>query len=156
MKLTKIFSVLALLMVMVTFAQKNMKIDYSMYPKAKDGYEQKIITLKTLPNEDNYSVEIFAGKKTLVDSCNHFFLAGAFEQKTVDGWGYDYFNFESNGNVGGTLMGCFDNKSVEKIIHAQSIQTRYNSKLPIVVYVPKGYTLEYRIWKADEKLNLVK
>ena len=156
MKLTKIFSVLALLMVMVTFAQKNMKIDYSMYPKAKDGYEQKIITLKTLPNEDNYSVEIFAGKKTLVDSCNHFFLAGVFEQKTVDGWGYDYFNFESNGNVGGTLMGCFDNKSVEKIIHAQSIQTRYNSKLPIVVYVPKGYTLEYRIWKADEKLNLVK
>ena len=156
MKLTKIFSVLALLMVMLTFAQKNMKIDYSMYPKAKDGYEQKIITLKTLPNEDNYSVEIFAGKKTLVDSCNHFFLAGVFEQKTVDGWGYDYFNFESNGNVGGTLMGCFDNKSVEKIIHAQSIQTRYNSKLPIVVYVPKGYTLEYRIWKADEKLNLVK
>ena len=124
MKLRKVFSVLALLMVMVTFAQKNMKIDYSMYPKAKDGYEQKIITLKTLPNEDNYSVEIFAGKKTLVDSCNHFFLAGAFEQKTVDGWGYDYFNFESNGNVGGTLMGCFDNKSVEKIVHAQSIQTR--------------------------------
>ncbi|MGV0947134.1 ecotin family protein [Empedobacter falsenii] len=156
MKLRKVFSVLALLMVMVTFAQKNMKIDYSMYPKAKDGYEQKIITLKTLPNEDNYSVEIFAGKKTLVDSCNHFFLAGAFEQKTVDGWGYDYFNFESNGNVGGTLMGCFDNKSVEKIVHAQSIQTLYNSKLPIVVYVPKGYTLEYRIWKADEKLNLVK
>ena len=156
MKLRKVFSVLALLMVMVTFAQKNMKIDYSMYPKAKDGYEQKIITLKTLPNEDNYSVEIFAGKKTLVDSCNHFFLVVVFEQKSVDGWGYDYFNFESNGNVGGTLMGCFDNKKKKKIVHAQSIQTRYNSKLPIVVYVPKGYTLEYRIWKADEKLNLVK
>lgn len=156
MKLRKVFSFLALLMFMVTFAQKNMKIDYSMYPKAKDGYEQKIITLKTLPNEDNYSVEIFAGKKTLVDSCNHFFLAGSFEQKTVDGWGYDYFNFESDGNVAGTLMGCSDNKSVEKIVHAKSIQTRYNSKLPIVVYVPKSYTLEYRIWKADEKLNLVK
>lgn len=156
MKLRKVFSFLALLMFMVTFAQKNMKIDYSMYPKAKDGYEQKIITLKTLPNEDNYSVEIFAGKKTLVDSCNHFFLAGSFEQKTVDGWGYDYFNFESDGNIAGTLMGCSDNKSVEKIVHAKSIQTRYNSKLPIVVYVPKSYTLEYRIWKADEKLNLVK
>lgn len=115
MKLRKVFSFLALLMFMVTFAQKNMKIDYSMYPKAKDGYEQKIITLKTLPNEDNYSVEIFAGKKTLVDSCNHFFLAGSFEQKTVDGWGYDYFNFESDGNIAGTLMGCSDNKSVEKL-----------------------------------------
>lgn len=156
MKLTRVFSVLALLMFTISFAQKNNKIDYSMYPKAKDGYEQKIITLKTLPNEENYSIEIFAGKKTLVDTCNNFFLAGSFEQKTVDGWGYDYFNFESNGNVAGTLMGCFDNKSVEKIVHAQSIQTRYNSKLPIIVYLPKGYTLEYRVWKADEKFNLVK
>ncbi len=141
---------------MVTFAQKNSKTDYSMYPKAKDGYEQKIITLQTLPNEDNYMVEIFGGKKTMVDSCNNFFLNGNFEQKTVDGWGYDYLNFESNGNVGGTLMGCLNNKSVEKIVHAPSTQVRYNSKLPIVVYIPKGYTLEYRIWKADEKLNLVK
>lgn len=38
----------------------------------------------------------------------------------------------------------------------KSLQTRYNSKLPIVVYVPKGYVLEYRIWKADEKLTTVK
>lgn len=156
MKLTKVFSVLALFIAMVSFAQKNSKTDYSMYPKAKKGYEQKIITLETLPDEDNYKVEIFAGKKTMVDSCNNFFLTGGFEQKTVDGWGYDYYDFESNGNVGGTLMGCFDNKSVEKIVHAQSLQTRYNSKLPIIVYLPKGYTLEYRIWKADEKLNLVK
>ena len=32
----------------------------------------------------------------------------------------------------------------------------YNSKLPIVVYVPDGYSLEYRIWKANDKLILVK
>ncbi|MFV0151715.1 ecotin family protein [Empedobacter stercoris] len=156
MKFRKVFSILAILMVMVSFAQKNNKMDYSMYPEAKEGYEQKIIVLQPQTNEENYSVEIFAGKKVMVDSCNRFFLSGNFDQKTVEGWGYNYINFESNGNVGGTMMMCPDNQSVEKTIYAQSLQTRYNSKLPIVVYVPKGYTLEYRIWKADEKLNLVK
>jgi ecotin len=28
---------------------------------------------------------------------------------------------------------------------------RYNSKLPVVVYVPKGVTVKYRIWKAAEE-----
>ena len=153
--MTKLFSIVALILTTLSFAQKS-KIDYSMYPKAKTGYEQKVITLKTLPNEDNYSVELFVGKKTAVDTCNNFFLAGNFEEKTVDGWGYNFYQFESNGNVAGTLMGCMNNKTVEKTVHAKSLQTRYNSTLPIVVYVPKGFTLEYRIWKADEKLTTVK
>ena len=155
MKLTKIFSVLALLMVMVTFAQKS-KTDYSMYPKAKNGFKQKIITLKTLTNEDDYEVELFVGKKSKVDNCNRFFLAGEFAEKNVEGWGYNYYDFKSDGNVAGTMMGCLNSKEVEKTIHAQTIKTRYNSKLPIVVYVPKGFTLEYRIWKADKQLTLVK
>ena len=142
-------------MATLSFAQKS-KIDYSMYPKAKDGFEQKVITLKTLPNESNYEVELFVGKKMLVDTCNNFFLTGIFDEKTVDGWGYNYYQFETNNNVAGTLMGCQDQEKTEKTVHAQAIKARYNSKLPIVVYVPKGFSLEYRIWKAEKKLNLVK
>ncbi|RQW83332.1 MAG: proteinase inhibitor I4 serpin, partial [Methylococcus sp.] len=26
---------------------------------------------------------------------------------------------------------------------------RYNSKLPVVVYVPKGNEVRYRVWRAD-------
>jgi ecotin len=26
---------------------------------------------------------------------------------------------------------------------------RYNSKLPVVVYVPEGFEVRYRIWRAD-------
>jgi len=30
---------------------------------------------------------------------------------------------------------------------------RYNSRLPIVVYVPEGTELRYRIWKAEAELK---
>lgn len=30
---------------------------------------------------------------------------------------------------------------------------RYNSKLPVVVYVPDGLEVSYRIWGADEKIG---
>ncbi len=154
--MTKLFSVLALIIATFTFAQQANKIDYSMYPKAKEGYKQKVITLKSLPNEEDYSVEIFAGKKMNVDSCNHFSLIGNLDEKSVEGWGYSYYNFETKGESMSTAMGCLDNKSIEKNVHAESKQVRYNSRLPIVVYVPNGYTLEYKIWKADKKLTLVK
>ncbi len=153
--MTKLFRVLALIVATLTFAQSK-ETNFSMYPKAKTGFEQKMIHLKTLENENDYEVELFIGKKTKVDTCNHFFLAGNFEDKTVDGWGYNYYQFVTDGNIAGTMKGCLDNKSFEKSVYAQTIKTRYNSNLPIVVHVPNGYTLEYRIWKADKELTLVK
>jgi ecotin len=34
----------------------------------------------------------------------------------------------------------------------QPLLINYNSKLPVVVYVPEGMDLKYRIWKAG-KIN---
>ncbi|WP_313384925.1 ecotin family protein [Chishuiella sp.] len=158
MKLTKLFSLIILLSSMITFGQKSKQkeIDISMYPKAEKGYVQKVIYLETLAKEDDYNVELFIGKLEAVDKCNNHFLLGNLEEKTIDGWGYNYFQFNSEGQIAGTLMGCSDNKKIDKIVYAQPVKTRYNSKLPIVVYIPKGYSLEYRIWKAGNKLIIVK
>lgn len=76
---------------------------------------------------------------------------GSLEEETVNGWGYTYYEFNSKGDIAGTLMGCPDNKKVKKFITAQSQLFRYNSKLPIVVYVPKGMEVKYRIWEASSK-----
>lgn len=156
MKFTKLFSLIILLTSMITFGQQKTKTDLSMYPKAKTGYTQKVIKLNQLPNEDDYNVELFIGKKSSVDTCNNHFLIGNIEEKVVDGWGYNYYDFESDGQIAGTLMGCADNKKVTKLVYAQPTKINYNSKLPIVIYVPDGYSLEYRIWKANDKLILVK
>jgi ecotin len=32
---------------------------------------------------------------------------------------------------------------------ASSGPVRYNSKLPVVVYVPEGLEVRYRLWKAE-------
>jgi ecotin len=32
---------------------------------------------------------------------------------------------------------------------------RYNSRLPVVVYVPEGVEVRYRIWRADPEAKVV-
>ena len=39
---------------------------------------------------------------------------------------------------------------VKAFVTAAPLQIRYNSRLPIVVYVPEGYEIRYRIWQASE------
>ncbi|MCG8509052.1 MAG: ecotin family protein, partial [Rhodospirillales bacterium] len=33
---------------------------------------------------------------------------------------------------------------------------RYNSRLPVVVYVPQEAEVRYRIWRADEEMSVMK
>lgn len=121
--------------------------DTSMYPEVKSGLERVIINLPELKEEENYEIELIVGKWAEVD-CNHHTLLGEFEEETIDGWGYNYFNFETNGEMMSTRMACPDQKLENKLINAQSVKTRYNSKLPIVVFVPEGYTVSYKLWNS--------
>jgi ecotin len=119
------------------------------FPAAKQGMQRYVITLENKANESDYKVEVFAGKTMKVD-CNHHGLIGNFETKTVKGWGYTYYNFQSKGRTTSTLMGCPDNTLKDAFI-ASSKALRYNSKLPLVVYVPEGFEVRYRIWERQEK-----
>lgn len=145
---------LALMMVLIgSVSITNAQTDKStaMYPQAKEGYKRVEIYVPEKKNEFDYKVEITVGKYEEVDNCNNFFLMGSLEEETVKGWGYTYYEFESKGDIAGTLMRCPDDKKVTKFVTGQSELIRYNSKLPIVVYVPKGMTVKTRIWKADKK-----
>lgn len=145
---------LALMMALIgSVSITNAQTDKStaMYPQAKEGYERVEIYVPEKKNEFDYKVEITVGKYEEVDNCNNFFLMGSLEEETVKGWGYTYYEFESKGDIAGTLMRCPDDKKVTKFVTGQSELIPYNSKLPIVVYVPKGMTVKTRIWKADKK-----
>ncbi|QTV06833.1 serine protease inhibitor ecotin [Faecalibacter bovis] len=132
-----------------SFAQ--MKEDIKMFPKPDKDQVQKVIRVEPRDNENDFMIEIMIGKKTMTDSCNNHFLMGKLEENNLEGWGYSYYNFTTDGNIAGTLMGCSDNKSVEKIVYSPSEKVRYNSRLPIVIYTPKGYEVNYRIWSASDK-----
>lgn len=54
-----------------------------------------------------------------------------------------------------TLMACPDGKRTEAFVPVvgDGFMLRYNSKLPIVLYVPKDIEVRYRIWSASDKVE---
>ncbi len=77
------------------------------------------------------------------------------EMKTQDlqGWGYNYYEVESKGETAGTLMGCLDKKQTKKFVTLKPEIVRYNSKLPLVFYVPKDIEVRYRILRPDAAMK---
>jgi ecotin len=41
----------------------------------------------------------------------------------------------------------------EKFVSGAPLLIRYNSRLPVVIYAPKGLEIRYRIWQAPQKTN---
>lgn len=150
--------VMLLAMVLVSFAgvasaqskkvmEEREKI-LAPYPKAENGMERHVIFLDKKSDESALKVEIIPGKVMNVD-CNHHTLMGKLQEKDVQGWGYTYYEFTSNGQTRSTMMACNKPKE-DRFVSAQTQLVRYNSKLPIVVYAPKGYDIKYRVWKAGK------
>lgn len=134
----------------VSNADKEMyEQDKAVFPKTLDGYDRFVIDLPRKENENKFEVEILVGKTDKFD-CNNQMLNGTFETKTIEGFGYDYYVFNSDGTIASTLMGCPDNTKTEKFI-SQSEKVRYNSKLPVVIFAPKGFEVKYNIWSAGQE-----
>jgi ecotin len=56
--------------------------------------------------------------------------------------------------MGGTLRASITQQPKEErfiTIGGDPFLIRYNSRLPVVVYVPKGVEVKYRVWSAGER-----
>lgn len=146
--------VLTLVVAMSGFSQD--KVDSKIFPEPKEGYKQVIIDLQSKKNEDVLKLEIIVGKNAKVDKCNQFFLAGDLKSQDLKGYGYTYYNFISDGTIAGTKKGCMDNELIEKFITGQPKIIDYNSKIPVVIYVPNDMEVQYRFWKTKSKWTSVK
>ncbi|HRO76739.1 MAG TPA: ecotin family protein [Crocinitomicaceae bacterium] len=136
------------------FAQ-NTK-DISMFPEPTEGFKKVVIYLPEKKNEDLLQLEIVVGKNAEVDKCNNHFLMGDLKEMDLSGWGYTYYNFKSSGDIAGTKMGCPTNETVTKFVMAKSKIIRYNSKIPVVIYVPNGTDVKYKVWKTKAKWTPIK
>jgi len=126
----------------------------SAFPEAKTGMVRHVIFLDKKSNEDLLKVEIIPGKVMNVD-CNHHSLMGTLEEKDLQGWGYTYYEFSSNGQTRSTMMAC-NKPNEDRFVYGQTQLVRYNSKLPIIVYAPAGYEVKYKIWKAGKEISSTK
>lgn len=133
-------------------AADNMKA----FPPADPGMARYVIDLPALADEAAAKVELLVGKTVRLDEHNRYFFGGKLEQETIKGWGFDRHVLRKLGPMGGTLMAVDPAApKVERFVAlaGEPHLVRYNSKLPLVVYVPAGVEVRYRAWRADPSAN---
>lgn len=124
------------------------------FPKPEQGFTRQVIHLPSQPQEENFQVEILAGKTLTVD-CNRQRLGGILEEKNLEGWGYPFYRLEKVIGPMSTMMACPDGKLKQDFVPVvgDGFLLRYNSKLPIVLYVPEDVDVRYRVWSASSKVE---
>ena len=126
---------------------KNMG-DIHMFAEAKEGYERFIVNVPKSENDYDRRIELLIGKEMMVD-CNHHSFSGEIKHMVLKGWGYSYLEVDNIQSGPTTLMACQEPEKL-KYIYIRDELRRYNSRMPMVIYVPKGYEVRYRIWNADQ------
>ncbi len=117
------------------------------FPATLAGHQRHVIELPALPDEDAHKLELIGGKAMTVD-CNARGMDGRFEPRDVQGWGYTYWVLKSQGQVRSTMMMCPPGSAKPGFVQTEPLLVRYNSKLPVVVFVPEGMALRWRVWRA--------
>lgn len=121
------------------------------FPSAKDGIERFVIVLphKERGEENDFQVEIIVGKEMLTDGVNVVRLGNTIEPRPLPGWGYTYYEVTGPSDTLSTMIAPPPGAPMVKtFVTATPLHVRYNSRLPIVVYVPTGHEVRYRIWQA--------
>lgn len=148
----KMIFVLAMILVNSSlYAQNDKKDNIRMFPQAKEGYTRQVVELPKTENDADHRVELHIGKMMLVD-CNQHSLRGKVENVPLKGWEYKYIEVSDIHSGPRTMMACPEPKT-ERFIVLQDDLRRYNSRLPIVIYVPEGYEVRYRIWNVSNTVQ---
>ena len=128
------------------------------FPPAEKGMVRHVLQLPQAEDESLFKVQLIVGKTVEVDDVNTYFFSGKIEKETIQGWGFSRYQVNKLGPMAGTLMAV--DPSAPKIVKfiplaGEPYLIRYNSRLPIVVYVPEGVEVRYRIWTAGAEMKKV-
>jgi ecotin len=135
-------------------AADNMKA----FPAAGEGMVRYVLQLPAQADETGFKVELIVGKTVETDAGNRYFFGGRIEEDTIKGWGFTRYTVSRLGPMAGTLMAVDpDAPKVARFITLGGAPfiIRYNSRLPVVVYVPEGVEVRYRIWTAGAEVKTI-
>ena len=147
---------LTLLSAMLTASAAD---DMKAFPPAEKGMVRYVLQLPKQAEESAFKVELLVGKTVRVDAGNRYFFGGKIESEVIQGWGYTRYLLRQLGPMAGTLMAVDpDAPKVDRFVAVggEPYLIRYNSRLPIVVYVPEGVEVRYRIWSAAPEAKAMK
>ncbi len=127
------------------------------FPPAEEGMVRYVVALPKQADESAFKVELIVGRMVEVDEWNRYFFGGKIETETIKGWGFPLYRVRALGPMAGTLMAVDpDAPKVNRFITlgVDPYIIRYNSRVPIVVYVPEGAEVRYRIWTAGAEVKV--
>ncbi|MFZ5569920.1 MAG: ecotin [Thermodesulfobacteriota bacterium] len=128
------------------------------FPPAEAGMVRCVLQLPRQEDESSFRVELLVGQTVLIDKQNRYFFGGKIAAETISGWGFTCYRVSDLGPMAGTRMAV--NPDAPKVarfitLGGEPYIIRYNSRLPIVVYVPEGVEVRYRIWTAGAEVKAI-
>ena len=125
------------------------------FPPAAESMERYVIELphKERGEDGRFKVEIMVGKEMSTDGVNNVRLSATIEAKPLKGWGFTYYEVAKFGPTASTLMAVPPGTKPQIKFLSTSKTIPYNSRVPIVVYVPKDGEVRYRIWEASQTIR---
>jgi ecotin len=143
-------------MTAVTSAQVP-RDDLKPFPAAAAGQQRIVIRLPEVADPDDLKVEVMIGKAIMVD-CNLHSFAGNVTREEAKGWGFSYYVLDALRGPNSTMMACppgaAKHEQFARIPAEILAALRYNSRVPIVIYVPADAQVRYRIWSADSETRV--
>jgi ecotin len=129
------------------------------FPSAEEGMVRYVVKLPVQADESAFKTELIVGRMVEVDEWNRYFFGGKIEMETIKGWGFPLYRVRALGPMAGTLMAV--DPHAPKVARFITLGVdpyiiRYNSRVPIVIYVPEGAEVRYRIWKAGAEVKATK
>jgi len=142
----------SLLLLLFTLSVSQAADNMKAFPPAEEGMIRYVLLLPHQADESVYKVELIIGKIVQVDKQNRYFFGGKIGEETIEGWGFTKYKVSKLGPMAGTLMAA-DPKVPKEFrfitLGGDPYIINYNSQLPVVVYVPEGVEVRYRIWTAS-------
>lgn len=147
---------IALLLSFSTVVSAQASDPMQAFPQAEAGMVRYVLELPKQAEESQFKVELIVGKTVQIDEMNNYFFGGKIEKESIKGWGYSRYHVSKIGPMAGTLMAVDPNTpKVARFITlgGEPYIIRYNSRLPIVVYVPEDAEVRYRIWTTGPEMK---
>ena len=126
------------------------------FPGPDAGMERVVIRVPAGPDPDDRKVEVLIGKTIAVD-CNRHAFGTTVTRQVAQGWRFPYYVIGPLTGPMSTQMACppgFANRPAFVRAHADELAwLRYSPRPPIVLFVPAGTELRYRLWSADDTIH---
>ncbi len=128
-------------------------LENAKYYPDKAGFIKHMLFLPELePNEEiNRNAEIILCRMT-EDHTKNISLKGKTETGILEGYGFEYWVFIPERKPESGKNEAVLNSSAGETSGEAKRMVAYNSRLPVVVYTPEGFGVNYKIWETNGKM----